>query len=94
MSRVVWKFAIEIGTHAGVTDLLIPENAKLLHCAGQGNAMCMWFEVPEDSPRVVKRGFRIYGTGDATIDGGATYVGTGIFNDGAYVFHLYEVIYE
>lgn len=88
--RAVWKYAIELGDPEGATDVRIPEGARFLHCAAQGDAVCMWFEVPVDSPRVVKRRFRLFGTGDPTIDTHLSYVGTGIFADGAYVFHLYE----
>jgi hypothetical protein len=91
--RVVWKFAIPLGTHAGVTTFQIPEGARFLHCAEQYGAMCMWFEVLVGETRTVQRGFRIFGTGDETIDDHLSYVGTGHFNGGTYVFHVYEVSY-
>lgn len=90
--RAVWKYAIELGAHPEVTEFQIPEGARLLHCAAQDHSMCMWFEVPVGETRTVRRGFRIYGTGDPGIDDHMSYVGTGFF--GAYVFHVYEVSYE
>lgn len=89
--RVVWKYAIELGDPEEVTEFQIPEGARFLHCAGQGNAICIWFEVPVNSVAAVRRAFRVFGTGDPTINPELSYVGTGIFADGSYVFHVYEV---
>ena len=96
-ARAVWKYAIDLGTHAGVTEFQIPEGARFMHCASQGEAMCMWFEVPIRQGEVlptVQRGFRIVGTGDPAIGDHMSYVGTGVFADGRFVFHVYEVNYS
>ena len=92
--RAVWKYPIELGAHAGVTTFQIPEGARFLHCAEQNGAMCLWFEVDPGETRTVQRGFRIFGTGDPSVDAHLSYVGTGLFNGGTFVFHVYEVSYE
>lgn len=92
--RVVLKYKIDMGTHAGVTTFQIPEGARFLHCAEQHGDMCMWFEAAVGETRTVQRGFMIFGTGDGQIGAHLSYVGTGQFNGGAFVFHVYEVSYE
>jgi hypothetical protein len=92
--RAVWKYAIRLGSHAEVETFQIPEGSRLLYCGAQGHDMCMWFEVPVDETQTVHRGFRVFGTGDASIQRHYSYVGTGVFDNGRYVFHLYEVSYE
>lgn len=89
--RAVWKYTIDIDSD--VTEFQIPEGARFLHCAAQGDQMCMWFEVPADETRTNLRGFRIFGTGDAAINDHLSYVGTGMFAGGRFVFHVYEVNY-
>lgn len=91
--RVVLKYKIDLGTHAGVTEFQIPEGSRFMHCDSQDDAMCMWFEAPVGETRTVQRGFRIFGTGDPTIPEHMTYVGTGMFAGGRFVFHVYEVSY-
>jgi hypothetical protein len=92
--RVAWKYTIDVGHHAGVTEFQIPEGARFMHCASQHDAMCMWFEVPVGETRTVQRGFLVVGTGDPAIQEHMTYVGTGMFADGRFVFHVYEVDYS
>jgi len=92
--RVVLKYKIDVGHHAGVTQFQIPEGARFLHCDSQGHDMCMWFEVPVGETRTVQRGFLVVGTGDPAIQEHMTYVGTGMFAEGRFVFHVYEVSYE
>lgn len=89
--RAVWKFAIPLS--AGVTTHQIPEGARLLHCAEQAEAICLWFEVRPGERATRQRSFRIFGTGDASIDDHLSYVGTALLSGGSFVFHVYEVEY-
>lgn len=90
--RVVWKYPIPLTS--GVTTFQIPEGARFLYCAEQGDSVSLWFEVPVGETRTQERGFRIFGTGDPSIDAHLTYVGTGSFSGGSFIFHVYEVSYE
>lgn len=92
--RVVLKYKIDIGHHAGVTEFQIPEGARFMHCDSQGDDMCMWFECPVGETRTRLRGFEVFGTGDPTIPEHMIYVGTGMFAGGRFVFHVYEVDYS
>lgn len=87
--RVVWKYPVPLA--AGVSTFQIPDSARFLHCAEQGESICLWFEVRSGETVTQQRSFRIFGTGDASIDDHLTYVGTALLSGGSYVFHVYEV---
>lgn len=88
--RAVWKYAIRLGA-GGVATFDIPEGARFLHCAAQADSVGLWFEVSPSETSTQQRAFRIFTTGDASIDAHLTYVGTALFSNGAFVLHVYEV---
>lgn len=92
--RAVWKYAIDLARGDTTTEFQIPEGARFLYCAAQGESIGLWFEVPVGETRTQQRGFRIFGTGEGSIDAHLSYVGTAMFSDGAFVFHVYEVDYS
>lgn len=89
--RAVWKYPLSL--EAGFIRYQIPEGARFLHCAEQAGSICLWFEVRPDESRTQLRTFRIFGTGDASVDDHLTYVGTALLSGGSFVFHVYEVEY-
>lgn len=90
-ARAVWKYPIPLT--AGVSTFQIPEGARFLHCAEQGESICLWFEVRPAETLTQQRSFRIFGTGDPSIPDHLTYVGTALLSAGSLVFHVYEVMY-
>ena len=91
--RVIWKYTIPVNqlTASSTTVQSIPAGARLLHCREQHGALRLWYEIPDpDAPKQPHR-FQIFVTGHGPIRDGLTYVGTGLFADGALVLHLYEV---
>lgn len=96
MNRTVWKFPVIVNslTALGTQVVQIPAGARFLHCAAQGNSIGLWYEIPDQDTEVTeKHGFQIFGTGTGPIGDHLRYVGSALFDDGALVLHVYEVIY-
>lgn len=91
----MWKFPVSLDPIAlmGTQVTQIPEGARLVHCAAQGNAIGLWYEIPDEKSTVTEQhGFQVFGTGHP-INNHLTYVGTALFDDGNLVLHVYEVVY-
>lgn len=92
MKKAVFKYVPEMGQF-GSFELELPLGARFLKVAMQHGLPTLWFEVSQDVPTHV-RDFLIVGTGQPLPipnEGHAlNYLET--FFDGAYVWHLYEVI--
>lgn len=80
----VWKY--EIGADVGAVSM--PEGAKPLSVAMQGDAVCMWALLDPDQP-LCDRHFAVYGTGWKMPDDPGRFIGTFQPNIGL-VFHLFE----
>lgn len=93
--RVVWKFTVSLDPLAAqfTQSIAMPIGARFLHAAAQGHALALWYEV-DPKAETEDRRFQLFGTGDGPIRDHLTYVGTGIFADGALVLHVYEVTGE
>lgn len=69
----------------------LPVGATFRACAAQGATIALWFEV-DTTPQATteERWFRFFGTGFALQGDNLTYLGTALFDDGAFVLHVYE----
>jgi hypothetical protein len=91
--RTVWKFPIPV--QDGIFELLMPEDAQLLH-VGMGDLLdevWLWAQVETDAKKERRR-FIIHGTNHAIVPlAGETqdYVGTAYDYGQPLVWHLFEV---
>ena len=83
--KTIYKYKLDGGR---TTTLELPELARVIHCAIQGDEYCIWVRVDTDAPKV-KRSFTIVGTG-WEIEDSLGHVGTIL--DGAFVWHIFEVL--
>ena len=89
MSQAIWKYAVPV---QDMITLMIPRNAQVLTVQVQHGEPQLWALVDPDNPPE-QRTFRLAGTGHV-IEGSVnifSYVGTYQLDDGALVFHLFEL---
>jgi len=88
--RRVYKYPIPV---TDMIDLSLPAGAQPLHVAAQGEMVCLWALVDPEAEPVARR-FIVRGTGHPieNDDADLSHVGTFLLQDGALVFHLFEVI--
>jgi hypothetical protein len=84
--KTAWKFILQ-----PKTTVEIPDGAKILHVAQQGDHLCMWALVDPEQPKV-KRYFSVYGTGFDMPDDPGEFIGTALMNGGSLVFHIFEEV--
>ena len=85
MSRAIYKYEIPIDDQWH--EFTMPLQARVVHIgAQQADAVCAWAEVATGGDEIVKRSFRIFGTGHP-IPSGAVHQGSVI--SGAFVWHAY-----
>lgn len=84
--RAIYKYPVPLDDR--VHKYWVPAGAQIRHVAQQQNCPCIWAEVKTDAPQE-ERGFRVFGTGFAIPDG---FVYRGTAMDGAYVWHVYELL--
>ena len=85
----IWKYALSTPWDL---KFKIPKGGIVRHVDEQRNKICIWVEV-EPENKLENREFHIVGTGHNFPKGigGLEYLGTCKLDDGAYVFHVYEV---
>lgn len=83
----IWKYTIGPNP-AKVTELIMPEGAKVISCMMQQGSPCLWALVDPEAPKVVRL-FHLFATGEPFDANGLTYIGTYQI-DGYYMFHLFE----
>ena len=89
MSRTIHKYPLSM---AGVQTVHLPDGAEILHVAPQRNMVCLWALVNPESAKV-PRYILIAGTGHVVQEGPhLEHLGTFMLNDGALVFHAFEVM--
>lgn len=91
MMKAIHKYTIN--PHPGVQQIKVRKNARLLKTAEQGNLITFWYEVDTHESWIYVH-FLIYTTGqelDNELHNKAQYVDTLLFNNGAYVLHVYLV---
>jgi hypothetical protein len=91
--QVTWKYPLWTGSW-GVApsarhDVEMPSVSSVLALQVQRDTPTLWVQVDPKSP-VVTRTFEWVGTG-YEVPAGGEYIGTVQLQDGAFVFHLYEV---
>lgn len=84
--KTVYKYVIPF-VDDGKFELEYPRYSNVVKIDMQNGVPCMWIFVDTDS-EVVKRKFRIYGTGHEVEDGN---VYRGTFFQGMFVWHVFEV---
>jgi len=88
MTHVIHKFALEL---VGRTTIFLPAKARVLSVANQRETLTLWAAVPttfEGEP--FARVFDSFMTGGEIPDPYATFLGTFLFHDGAFVCHVFE----
>lgn len=68
----------------------VPAGAVVRHCDAQGDSVALWLEIPDTSAPAEQRWFRTFTTGQLIEGQGLTYLGTVLFDGGAFVLHVYE----
>lgn len=88
MSRAIWKYPLN-----GPTPVLeMPEAATVLHVGTQNDRPYLWAIGSPTAPKE-KRAFHVYGTGHPIdlVNAPSRHVGTFFIDNGAYVFHVFDV---
>lgn len=85
--RTIWKIELK----EAVEEHKLPKGAKFLYVGNQRECICLWFEV-ESNNELEPRRFEIAGTGKAQMDVEKTYLGSAIFSNGNFVWHIYELL--
>ena len=89
MKKVVWKYPVEI---KGKFEIVMPHDAQILKCENQFDRPFLWALVnPEEKVTVTKR-FILLGTGHETEEQIVNHISTFQVQNGAYIFHLFEVL--
>lgn len=85
----IWKFILDIDDHVTV---LMPKGAKVLTVQMQHGKACVW-AICNPKAEKEERRFCWFGTGFPSMSLlHLDYVGTVQFDNGALVFHLFEVV--
>lgn len=91
MPKSVWKFPIAV---EDVQCLMTPLGAKILCVQTQNGMPCLWAEVDTEAPVNDMRTIVTVGTGHVmefkAFEG--VYIGTYQLQNGALVFHVYEIV--
>lgn len=90
MAEQIWKFPLDMTGHQHVQ---IPIGAEILCVQMQAGTPCLWALV-NLSAIEADRSIEIYGTGHTIPSGDRRYIGTFQAQDGALVFHAFELIAE
>jgi len=85
--KTIYKYELE-GSNPHIE---MPYGSKVLCVQMQGAVPCIWAEVDPDAP-LVKRSFRIVGTGHSIDFTNGEYIGTFQMHGGTFIWHLYELI--
>lgn len=86
--KTIWKFGLALDD---IVELAMPRYARLLTVQMQRGIPHLWAVVDTDQP-VVKRRFRVFGTGHQMDLDHSNYIGTFQINGGSLVFHLFEAL--
>jgi len=82
----IWKYI----THDTATSFDMPDGARILHAGEQHGQICVWALVDPSAP-LKPRVIKVVGTGWLFTESNLTYIGTVTLEDGALVFHVFEV---
>ena len=89
----VYKYELDPGFGNGISQVILPAGAQILHVSEQGGGIFLWAEVDIDAPDE-RREFLITGTGHgiSVPEDRRKFIGTAMFRNENLVFHVYEVI--
>lgn len=82
----IWKFPLSIAP--GSQSIMMPAGSAVLCVQVQHEVPWIWVEVDPEA-RLIRRRFRVYGTGHPIDEEGLGYVGTFQVEGGEFVFHLF-----
>lgn len=83
----IYKYNLQVG----ISTINLPKNSKILHFNNQHNFPVIWCSVPSEEKSTEKRIFHMAVTGGFEPEN-SQYIGTVLFEDGAFVAHLYEIL--
>jgi hypothetical protein len=86
MIKQIWKYKLD----GVISSIEIPLDGKVLTVQIQNEVPHIWVLVNPEN-QVETRGFRVVGTGHPFDDTDSKYIGT--FQDGPFVWHLFEMVY-
>lgn len=85
--HTIWKYTLE-----PVTELDIPQGAEILSVASQHGQIVLWAKVDPQAP-TEKRTIIGFGTGHDIPDNlNLSFIGTVMFSNGNFVFHIFEQV--
>lgn len=87
MTRVIHKATL---TPTGEQIVQLPGDAQIMHAAMQHGFPTLWYHCDPDAPKE-PRTIRMALTGGEWVQNGR-YLGTLLMADGAFVYHLFEVM--
>lgn len=83
----MYKYPIHV---SGAFTITLPMNSRIRHVGRQGDSMYLWAEV-EPNAQVRQKTFRVFATGeDIPHDYTAVWVWHGTWQDGPFMWHLFE----
>lgn len=89
--KTIWKYPLQI---TDVQEIMMPEQAKILHVEMQGISPCLWVLVDSESKQV-PRYIRVVGTGNPFPDADqAMYIGSFQMMGDILVWHVFEGVFD
>jgi hypothetical protein len=91
--KTIHKYVLNHVYSGGKTVITAPANAKFVNVANQNEELCVWAEVCTTNP-LIHYEFQVYSTGEEIVneaDVERDFLGTVLFNRGAFVTHIYQL---
>lgn len=88
MQATIWKYEIPIEDEFVIE---MPDRAEIIHVETQDGKPQMWAIVPVFDVAMVRRHFRLVGTGHSLQTNGKKHVGSFMLAGGNFVGHVFEV---
>lgn len=70
----------------------LPIDSEVLYFGAQGDKFYIWAKVDENEKYKEDRKFKVFGTGHSLPNENLDYIGTIMTDNGAYVWHCFEVM--
>ncbi len=87
MSKKIWKYTLECDCM-----LTMPFGSKVLSVEVQHGKICLWALVNPTEIETEDRTFIVYGTGHEVTETNLEFIGTTLMDNGALVWHVFEVL--
>ena len=85
--KTIWKYKLQV---IDKQEIEMPDNAELLTVQVQRGVPCLWVKVDPNIPTRTY-GIATYGTGHPIHQDNQKYIDTYIIDEGALVFHVFEI---